>query len=322
MSRPIPPLHAPAPAGPEPRTVTRVVPCPLYDIEALESWLQEMAERGLYLAQDGFWGDLVTFEQREPAAPGTVRYRLDAAQKTRGAFDDPLQPEPEALAFAEAAGWEYLGDRGPFFVYRCREPDALELNTDPRVQAMSLRLLRKNLRNTVLSTVLYLGLSGWQLLGLPLLYFVELGPLFGLWGVLSMGWAVGINLLDLLRVRRLYRKLSRGTPLDHGKNWRRCRRGRRAAFCLNLSMVVWLVLLLTGQTERLVSDRYTVELADYTAPLPFATVADYLPEGEYTLDGFMDSYYNKVTRRSNLFAGEIISYKENASVTTASGQNV
>ena len=33
----------------------RLAPCPAYDIEGTESWLEDMAEKGLVLSGDGFF---------------------------------------------------------------------------------------------------------------------------------------------------------------------------------------------------------------------------------------------------------------------------
>lgn len=39
------------------KTVIRIPPSPLYDMEAMESWLTDMAREGLYLERQGIdWG--------------------------------------------------------------------------------------------------------------------------------------------------------------------------------------------------------------------------------------------------------------------------
>ena len=37
------------------KTVIRIPPSPLYDMEAMESWLTDMAREGLYLERQGIY---------------------------------------------------------------------------------------------------------------------------------------------------------------------------------------------------------------------------------------------------------------------------
>ena len=39
----------------EKKTYYRLVPCPSYDVEGMESWLEDLAEEGLFLTRDGFF---------------------------------------------------------------------------------------------------------------------------------------------------------------------------------------------------------------------------------------------------------------------------
>ena len=58
-----------------------LVPCPDYDVPAMESWLEEQAMQGLFLSKDdGFFLGLACFES---GAPRRVRYRLDAVPKEK-----------------------------------------------------------------------------------------------------------------------------------------------------------------------------------------------------------------------------------------------
>ena len=83
----------------------RFPPCPGYDVEATESWLQEMAAQGLILSTEGFCAGLGCFERGEPRR---LRYRLEAAPKK------PLDedgPDEEARSLSEAYGWQYVARR-------------------------------------------------------------------------------------------------------------------------------------------------------------------------------------------------------------------
>ena len=54
----------------------RWIPCQSYDLEAMESWLEEMARCGWRLEQVGCFGCTAAFAA---AAPQMVRYRLTSA---------------------------------------------------------------------------------------------------------------------------------------------------------------------------------------------------------------------------------------------------
>ena len=68
-----------------------LVPCPDYDVPAMESWLEEQAMQGLFLSKDdGFFLGLACFETGNPKR---VRYRLDAVPKEKAfsEFDEKKQ---------------------------------------------------------------------------------------------------------------------------------------------------------------------------------------------------------------------------------------
>ena len=46
--------------------VHRPVPCPAYDLAAMEAWLEDMARQGLLLSRDGFFLGFADFEKSTP----------------------------------------------------------------------------------------------------------------------------------------------------------------------------------------------------------------------------------------------------------------
>ena len=69
----------------EVKTVRRYPPCPDYDVEAMESWLSDMADQGLVLSRDGFFFGFGYFEKTEPKK---MRYRLEGSKHTSGALSE------------------------------------------------------------------------------------------------------------------------------------------------------------------------------------------------------------------------------------------
>lgn len=115
------------------------IPCPLSDIEGLESWLGDMAAQGLVP---------VTIDQNfarfRCSQPKAVRYRLNAKPAPETFLESaPGTPDGEERALAQECGWYYVTAVGDFFLYACEDSDAPELNTDPQVQALSLRYAKR-----------------------------------------------------------------------------------------------------------------------------------------------------------------------------------
>ena len=41
----------------------RLAPCPSYDIDGMQGWLAQMAQKGLHLSSDGFFAGFAIFEK-------------------------------------------------------------------------------------------------------------------------------------------------------------------------------------------------------------------------------------------------------------------
>ena len=115
------------------------IPCPLSDIEGLESWLGDMAAQGLVPVTIG-----QNFARFRCSQPKAVRYRLNAKPAPETFLESaPGTPDGEERALAQECGWYYVTAVGDFFLYACEDSDAPELNTDPQVQALSLRYAKR-----------------------------------------------------------------------------------------------------------------------------------------------------------------------------------
>ncbi len=133
------------------RRVYRLTPCPDWDVEGVESWLTDLADEGLLLAEDGIWGRTAAFTRGEPRR---MKYRLEAAPKTPSLWDENGgNPDPEAVELGERYGWRYVARYGEFYIYRSADPSARELNTDPAVQALALSAVEKRRRGAVFRIV-------------------------------------------------------------------------------------------------------------------------------------------------------------------------
>lgn len=301
--------------------IWRLPPCPSYDAESMESWLSDMAAEGWMLEPDDFFLGIASFRRGEPAR---VRYRLEASPRKVSTWDDDGGvPDREALELNEAFGWEYAGRRGQFFLYRSADPKALELHTDPRVQALAVKAVEKRrLGNFLFLTVFWLlqflayfwrGSSFLLFavkVGLPIVLLTAAILLDGLW----------CGLAELLYLRGFKRRLLEGSPPDHRKDWRKARRHMRWQQAMICAVLILFFILLFRLLGNELEHRDRIPRSEYPGKPPFAVLADFA-EGEYT-ETWKDIHYDYAVRWSNAFLAEGIEWREHARVQRADGTEV
>ena len=112
-------------------------PVELYDVAAVESWLEERDREGYHLLR--FRGLYGIFYQDCSVAPS--RYRLQPLLRKE------KSPPPEMTDAYRELGWEYVCTlAGTFHIWRCGDPAAPELDTDPVVQSMGYGYLERKMR--------------------------------------------------------------------------------------------------------------------------------------------------------------------------------
>ena len=265
----------------------RIPPCPAYDIPGMESWLEDLAAKGLHLSKDGFFGILTSFEE---GPPKKERFRLEPTDRKGGLFSEEYDPEDEQIQLLHQMGWTYRARRGQFHIYSSDDPGAPELNTDPQVQAVTMsaltQFLRKKVTNALFTTLLYLILyfgdiliSSTLLLGTPLvLLFAGL-----------MLWDLGCSLKALIVLVRWRNQLRQGQPLPHRSDYHRS--GWRYLTTEFLRKTLWIVFFLCAAWRVLsieVDEPYE-KIADQH--FPFYTVADYYPGAEIKRTESISEFY-------------------------------
>ena len=196
----------------------RLCPCSAKDIEGIQSWLEDMAQEGLLLERDSVFCGLWSFEK---TAPRKALYRLEVI---RGKFmEDTDAPREEIVETAGAMGWEYVTRYGTFYIYRSFDPAARPLHTDPALQAMTVKFLRRRCWSDLI----------WNLLYVIFLFFLSssaFGQLFRItaaFGYLCAAGIVGLLVVFLLRpgvgvyyLHRAIRRLRTVGALDTKRPWR------------------------------------------------------------------------------------------------------
>ncbi len=152
----------------------KLLPYYAYQIDAIESWLDDQAKKGLFLTEFARPG-VMHFEKGEPRP---VRYRIDVKQNT-GTYG-----EKERIADYRELGWEYVCElAGDLDIYRCDDPAVPELNTDEETLH---EVLDKKLKSqTVWSIVCLCAIPVW----LYYMVFRYLGGYTGIYEQLISGAA-------------------------------------------------------------------------------------------------------------------------------------
>lgn len=291
-------------------------PCPVYDIEGTESWLADMAADGWLLCKDGFFAGLARFER---AAPCVMRYRLQPSEKAASIWNDSGgTPEPELIDIGEQYGWHYLARRGQFYIYVTDQQYNREYNTDPQIYALALKAVRRRERAHLFSDIFYiLFYSVLWIHGEVMLIALNVGSPFLLLTILLVFFLLAGSLAQCIHLRLLGRKLSQGQFPDHQKNWqKKARRHLLSRVCRLLFLVLWIILAVKGCNMEITEENQK-SLADYPTPLPFATIADFAPDGSYRRENI--PYANTIEQSADWLAPNIIHLSEDAKVKLPDG---
>ncbi len=308
----------------------RLPPCPAYDVEGTERWLGDMAARGLLLAPDGFFLGFATFERRAPCA---ARYRLEAVPKI-GMFDESDAPAAEAVDLAAEYGWEYIGRRGEFYIYRTAREDARELNTDPRVQALAMKAVRSRQRWNLLDLLFWLIL--WPLLQneavvyrSPMLTALTLGTWLTLFSIVMIVWLCSRAVVRAVMLERLYRKLSRGESAADQQTgtaeWEKRAHRHRAVTVIRAALIAVWIGLLSVRLLNWMAESDEMSLKEYIGAgedIPFATVQELaITQGmPASYRQTMSGWGNTVTAWRDVLSPVNIDFCEIAEVTLTDGR--
>lgn len=197
----------------------RLRPLFLYDPAMEQAWLEDQAAKGRFVYE--YKSLYACFWHEEPKTH--VRFRLEPAR------DDTDRPDMQTQETYLEMGWKYVCsiDRS-YRVWRCDDPKAPELNTDPQVQAAGYDYLQRKSQKTVRFLVGFWAVVLAILLVFNLLlddYFireVESWRPMVIW-LPRMGALLGMALVLTFAAwrRKVYLKvLEAGVPQPHRKPYR------------------------------------------------------------------------------------------------------
>lgn len=297
------------------KQIYRLPPCPAWDAAATEAWLEDMAARGLCLSRDGFFAGVGIFDR---GAPRAMRFRLEAAALPTSLFsDNGGDPDPDAVELSACMGWQYYGSRGQFHIYGTDDPDAVELNTDPQVQALSLQKVRKRQRSRLLGLIFWLLLWPLCRIRFALLRAALTG---GSWLLVLLEvvllWPIADGLRELHALRTQARRLQTGEKPPHPRRRRHqalLHHGGTLLFLLCAALCLWGFWRQADPTRPA-----GVPLSDYTGSLPFPRMEDLTGSTDFVpMD--MGQGWNTVREGSDPLAPVTISLKQVGSCGGFSG---
>ena len=238
------------------------------NIPGCQAWLEDMAERGLFLRYFHRWS--AVFEKGEPAQ---VRYRLEAAKPGTSYADQETREDYRLL------GWDYVCTaNGDFHIWRCGDLGVPELYTDPQVQGEAvLRWYRKRHKLFALSVLLWFWLIFHRLISL-LRSIPSITPL-ELWAAVTyLVTIIIIALWDIsdIRIYRYGQRLKDGIPQPNRGPYRLSRvcRGISAV----ISGIIGVSLLLFIAASFLLRYNPTRPIEEFETPPPYVALEVLDPE--------------------------------------------
>ena len=256
------------------KTCTFYAPCPLLDIEAMQTWLEDMSMEGYLLKGCSKARHKFEFYQIEPLR---TRYRLTPVSDKIEEWN--LRPNEEFVSITDAYGWEYVCSNCRLHIFRAYDEEAREIHTDPSVQAQAIRQLGWRVMRTAL---IWLSLP---LLYLLILYIFDGAGNFWLNLIVNRtGYQIYSAYLiliamvkataELIPLCALYRRVKQGYAPVNRKEWKKKAPGYRAVFRA-LPILLWAVALVAVMSRA--AYREDAAYKDLPAPgtgLPFLSVTD------------------------------------------------
>lgn len=230
-----------------------------YQIGAYESWLSDMATRGLHLRKPG--RIFATFEKGEPAK---MEYRVDIS---KGTFSE------ERKRIYQESGWEYVARLQWAHIFHApADAPKIEVHTDPVEQGFAVNSLRKSLIVPSIAIILLsilsalIGFLGIFISGTPVLDLIKSGgnAMFTAMSYLLVIIALIKPIADL---RALNRALFKGKSVDHHESYTKYRIFNAVIYSLcaiilafailNLAMMFSLLGSMTSSSNRIQFDKNT-----------------------------------------------------------------
>ena len=215
------------------KTVRKLTPVSPYDIQGLESWLEDLSLRGLFLVKVG--GTFSIFAQ---GAPKRTRYRVEYCKPY---YTD--EPPQDLMDLYRDFGWEFVCWAGDIDlpIFRTQDPQAEEPHTDPSLQGELLGKVAGRLKRAFLhDAILLLAVLGLMLAVGVALCVISYPVLLA--AIAYEAVQTFTRCRSWLRVRAVVRSLQDGVPMNHKISYPNRIRSNLVQFVLLLLFLALLLL--------------------------------------------------------------------------------
>lgn len=280
------------------KCVKRVIPFESSDIPAIQKWLEDMAQQGLFYKGCGVF--CAEFEKGEPRQ---TRYRLDFCDVV--ACDIP----DEKKEMYEKNGWQVVGEfKSDLIVLRTDDPEAPEIYTE---HSHLVKPLKKLARKHMAYWIAFLLMFLYTRIGYPLEVLISgkgsvVSSLIEI-GTLKYALFLAMALLLLVEfivqfkrwrhLKKLIKNIERGGELPQGESYRKRARVGAALIPLRIPLIVlWaihIVMPINGLGDAI--DPSTTSL-----PVPAEIAAEIQSKPE------LDNRWSEAYERSDLLCPRII----------------
>lgn len=289
--------------------VKKLIPFESCDIPAIQSWLEDMAEQGLFYVDCGFF--CARFERGEPKK---LRYRLDFCDVSLGKI-----PEEKAELY-ERSSWRVVGElKNDLIVLTTDDPDAPEIFSEPEHLIAPLkRLAKKHTAYWILFLIMFL----LSRVGSPFMYTM-LGVGTFIDGVLDIGTVYYILLLLMavllllefivhlrrcLHLKKLIKQIEQGGELPTGERYKAKSKIGAVLIPLTIPVIIlWFIHLTIPM--GITSLHATNDLSG----LPFPTMQEInTDEYNYYADGVkkVQGSLADISERHDLLAPTVIEFSQ------------
>ena len=265
-----------------------------WELEEQEAWFADMAKNGWSLEK--LTRAFAVFVEAEPEE---IAYRLEIATKN-------IQLEEEQIGLYEASGWEYVTSRRYVHVFREKAPQkAIEIHTDPTIQAETIEGLKKSIFRRGMVVIL------WALLGVSLQFsqfttpssvdFLRNDMLPYIFSIIVYFYLLLYMLRGMIHISRLMQKLKRQESLNHAKSYKTKQSVRKwslavfAIIVLGIPSYLWIDMSSQGEAYPEIP----------RGDLPVVTLAEVedvdLTEVAYSTNGIERQRENHFAEKTSLF---------------------
>lgn len=244
--------------------VRRIIPFGSGDIPAVQRWLEDMAEKGLFFKECG-----LLFAKFTKGEPKKMRYRLDFCDIV--ACDIP----DEKKELYEQSGWHVVGDYNSDLVVVCTDdPDAPEIYTEPELLVKPLKsIMYKYMACTIAFAIIFF--IAFERFGGSVLTFITARytlPYYVFACLVQLLLAIEtlFNAVRCCRLAVMAKRLKKGRDIPAGERYGFRRAVGKALIPIAVPVIIaWVVFMLLP--ADLIEDRHISD----PSTLPFPTCEDF-----------------------------------------------